>query len=461
MKLTNSLVTLALNLLAGVRAAPHVEPRADTKYVFAHHIVGNTYPYTVESWTNDINVAKSAGIDGFALNVGNLDWEPARVADAYTAADAVDGFKLFVSADMSSLPCVTPENATVLRDYVTTYYNRPSQFIYNGKVYFSTFSGEKCTFGQSSVIAGWQNEFKSQLTGAQSVYFVPFFSVDPTTELPSYAGLIDGALNWNSGWPTGINAGNYLSEDQTVSNLDGTSTDQLYLNGLSSFGGSYLPTVSPWFFTHYGPAPAFDKNFIYYADNWMFTRRWEKLIAERDSFDIVEIVSWNDFGESHYIGPVEGGLPFDPTRGDSDWATGFDHTPWLELFGYYISAFKSGATATPSTDKIFLWVRPHTRDAIATSDAVAKPTNYQMDSDTVWVVVLATSPATVTLTTGTSTTTNVPAGLSRLSIPISAGNGSSASMARGSTTVASASVPSFTFSSSPATYNYNVHVASN
>ena len=78
----------------------------------------------------------------------------------------------------------------------------------------------------------------------------------------------------------------------------------------------------------------------------MFTRRWEKIISERNDFDIVsafgldserasliegqvEIVSWNDYGESHYLGPVvPGATPFDASRGDSDWATGFDHTGW-------------------------------------------------------------------------------------------------------------------------------------
>lgn len=132
-------------------------------------------------------------------------------------------------------------------------------------MYFSTFSGESCTFGQSSVVAGWTNEFKSQLTGAQSVYFVPFFSVDPAT-FSTYSGLIDGALNWNAGWPISLNAGNFNSLDGTASNIDGTTTDQQYLSGLSNIGGSYLPTVSPWFFTHYGPN-SFNKNVSRYMQH--------------------------------------------------------------------------------------------------------------------------------------------------------------------------------------------------
>ena len=73
---------LILNVLSGVRAAPHLESRADTKYAFAHHIVGNTAPYTQATWTSDIQLAKNNGIDGFALNVGSDSWEITQVANA-------------------------------------------------------------------------------------------------------------------------------------------------------------------------------------------------------------------------------------------------------------------------------------------------------------------------------------------------------------------------------------------
>ena len=52
------------------------------KYVIAHHMVGNTYPYTLADWLDDIVQAHNAGIDGFALNTGSDDWQPARIADA-------------------------------------------------------------------------------------------------------------------------------------------------------------------------------------------------------------------------------------------------------------------------------------------------------------------------------------------------------------------------------------------
>jgi glucan endo-1,3-alpha-glucosidase len=67
----------------------------DAKYVWAHHIVGNTYPYTKDTWMADIRLASANGIDGFMLNIGTDSWQPARVADAYTAAaNSGTGFKV-------------------------------------------------------------------------------------------------------------------------------------------------------------------------------------------------------------------------------------------------------------------------------------------------------------------------------------------------------------------------------
>ena len=52
------------------------------KYVVAHHMVGNTYPYTQDTWASDIALAQANGIDGFALNVGTDSWQVTQVASA-------------------------------------------------------------------------------------------------------------------------------------------------------------------------------------------------------------------------------------------------------------------------------------------------------------------------------------------------------------------------------------------
>jgi len=65
-------------------------------------MVGNTFPYTKETWLNDITLAHDHGIDAFALNIGIDSWEPDQVANAYDAAkDSGTDFKLFISFDMT------------------------------------------------------------------------------------------------------------------------------------------------------------------------------------------------------------------------------------------------------------------------------------------------------------------------------------------------------------------------
>ena len=58
-------------------------PNPNPKLVVAHHMVGNTYPYTPQDWADDIQDAHDAGIDGFALNIGTDEWQPKQVAAAY------------------------------------------------------------------------------------------------------------------------------------------------------------------------------------------------------------------------------------------------------------------------------------------------------------------------------------------------------------------------------------------
>ena len=45
-------------------------------------MVGNTYPYTQDTWASDIALAQANGIDGFALNVGTDSWQVTQVASA-------------------------------------------------------------------------------------------------------------------------------------------------------------------------------------------------------------------------------------------------------------------------------------------------------------------------------------------------------------------------------------------
>ena len=80
-----------------------------------------------------------------------------------------------------------------------------------------------------------------------------------------------------------------------------------------------------------------------------------------------------DYGESHYIGPIKGAQP-----NSEAWVNGFEHLPWLYLNEYFIHAFKTGKYPSIEEDRVFVWARPHPRDAIATNDTAGKPENWQL-----------------------------------------------------------------------------------
>ncbi|KAF9556741.1 hypothetical protein CPC08DRAFT_736978 [Agrocybe pediades] len=511
---------------------PIVDSNGTRKYVVAHHMVGNTFPYIIQDWADDIALAHASGIDGFALNMGIDDWQPARVADAYEAAKQSNtDFKMFLSLDMTSLPCASPSDAQNLRSLVNTFVSHPNQLLYgpnNDRAFVSTFSGENCNFGQGSSHDGWRNQFTQSDELKGKIYFVPSFFVDPQT-FSDFTDVMDGDFSWNSGWPTqvttafaksqlqqqeqnqqnekpGLNLLSVVTDAPATSLTDtlekqldnamqstlskvqlavtqfvgSTDTDEEHRKGLQQLSGSlqrrdaddssdgqknltYMGAVSPWFFTHYGP-DTYNKNFVYLSDQHLYSKRWDSLIASRDNIDLVQVLTWNDYGESHYVGPIKGALPLNSEK----WTTGMNHTKWLELTRYYAQAFKTGTYPAIEKDAIYMWSRPHAANAGGdSSDGVGKPTNFEILQDAVWAIVMANAPATVVLSTSgddqQQQSFEVPAGVTKLAVPIAPGGTMKGVMTRDGQTVVQLDVSpqEFTFQGevSDKGYNYNAFVA--
>jgi glucan endo-1,3-alpha-glucosidase len=237
------------------------------------------------------------------------------------------------------LPCASPDDATSLRNLVSTYISHPNQLQYASRAFVSTFSGESCTFGQGSVSEGWSTQFSNHPDLSGKIYFVPAFFIDPST-FSDFAQVIDGEFNvrfhlffrwpktfdneffdqWNSAWPIEVTEAfaqqiiNNSTSSSTSSNtsqphtllslvthstavasvetnlntavnstlnnlqlalsqlIGATQTDIQYLDSLAALPNitlqardeksmklTYMASVSPWFFTHYGP-DSFNKN---------------------------------------------------------------------------------------------------------------------------------------------------------------------------------------------------------
>jgi hypothetical protein len=239
--------------------------KADCKAVFAHVIVGNNGMYTETDWYNDIKAAAAALIDGFALNIGNDDFTDTQLSNAYSAAEKFgNNFKLFLSFDYGAVP---DYDASTIIQRINAHSGSPAQCNYDaGKRLVSTFEGP-------SYAADWGN-IKAQT----NCFFIPDYS----SQSPSGAAAepnVDGLWSWNA-WPTGPN------------DLD-NSTDIQYLKALA--GKPYMMPVSPWFYTN---LPS--KNWLWRGDN-LWHQRWDEVMNLQPK--LVEILTWNDWGESHYISP--------------------------------------------------------------------------------------------------------------------------------------------------------------
>ena len=46
-----------------------------------------------------------------------------------------------------------------------------------------------------------------------------------------------------------------------------------------------------------------------YLSDYLLPQRWQSIIQNRTMFDLVEVITWNDYGESHYVGPIAGAQP--------------------------------------------------------------------------------------------------------------------------------------------------------
>jgi len=304
---------------------------------------------------------------------------------------------------------------------VNTYANHPNQFKYNGKTMISSYEGG--CLGNS----GWQS-LKAQTNG----YAMPFISSleGKFSQWPA----LDSWYCWGCAWPQG---------DFSINTKD----DQFYI---SQLGARYATTVSGWMYTHFSY-----KNWYLRGDDWLINTRWNEIISMRDQLTFVEMVTWNDYGESDYYGPIEGAQPEGTT-----WANNFPHTAWFDMSEYYITAFKTGSYPAITKDVIYFWARPHPAAATASSDPLPKPSGFSWAEDSMWAAVFATSQATVTLQCGSSSSTfTVSTGVTTLKIPLAAGE-MSVKMVRNARTIIDETAQNYTYVLNPVLYNYNAWVGS-
>lgn len=114
--------------------------------------------------------------------------------------------------------------------------------------------------------------------------------------------------------------------------------------------------------------------------------------------DFVEVITWNDAGESHYVGN------FWPEQiagtNEGSYADGYDHRRWQQVIKPFITAYKNGATdvgqitTQSGAPEGAMWYRPLLTSASCTSTI----TNYQQAEDAInFAVILPAADTAYTI----------------------------------------------------------------
>nr|XP_019045434.1 hypothetical protein I302_05824 [Kwoniella bestiolae CBS 10118]OCF24364.1 hypothetical protein I302_05824 [Kwoniella bestiolae CBS 10118] len=365
------------------------------KKVFAHFMIGIVYAYTLESWLEDIALAKSKGIDGFALNIGLDSYSQPQLDLAYKAAEQSGDFVCFISFDFN---WYTVDNVTGVSDMMKRYNDLPAQFKVDGKPFVSSFIGD-----------GFDWAAVSQGCG-QEIYAVPFWA--PTQENADNKGL-SGLFSWTA-WASKDNG----PIDAPLTTIQ----DEAYINVVTKANKAYMAPVSTWFFTHFGKEVPYSKNWLFKSEN-LWKERWDQILELGDKLNFLELVTWNDYGESHNLRNW-GGLHSDD--GCSKWAEGLDHLPMLDLSIPYIKAWKSGAkTPIVERDQVFYWYRPHLKSAEcdASDNYGSKPDGWDIVSDSIFVTTMTKLGGTLKVTSGSNQPVMklVEPGVQSIEVPMGAG----------------------------------------
>ncbi|KAF7317879.1 hypothetical protein MKEN_00875800 [Mycena kentingensis (nom. inval.)] len=444
-----SLLSL-LGLIATLVRSAHVDLEARQgleKLVFCHFMIGiESNRHAVSDYDDDMKRAKAYGIDAFALNIGVDPYTDEQLGLAYQSA-ANNGMKVFISFDFNWYK--TGQAVDVGRK-IAQYGNLPAQLKINGAAYASSFAGDGLDVAAMKAAAG------------MPVFFVPNFHPDMTNLASS---PIDGALNW-LGWPSnGLN-----KAPDGRGNISVLQGDQQYLAALK--GKPYLAPASAWFFTHYGPEVSYSKNWVFPSDLLWFDR-WNQLLTVGAQW--IEIVTWNDYGESHYVGPLSSTHQDD---GGSKWVNDMPHNAWLEMSKPYIAAWKAGATSVNNfitEEKIIYWYRPTLRsincDATDTCEVPAnndtgnyffgRPNGWEQMSDSVFVVTMLKQAGTLTVNSGSKTFTfQAPAGAKSFAVPMSLGQQSFAVARNGANVLAGVSLKPIVDACICGIYNFNAFTGS-
>ena len=256
-----ALLVLSAIPIAGLPQPQTNIPRAasTTPMVFAHYMIAYQPPNL--DYTNDINLAKAAGIDAFAVNYGG--WASALPYFAhyldifYKTAEKLN-FKLFLCMDTTDIP-----NAAMVVNLTNFYADSSAQMKdAAGNIFLSSFETGPPPWN-------WQTDVINKIKV-------------PVTFLP---GTLSEDAEYTASTNQGFGPFTWVHPASSVSGENGTDT--AYAAHRDANGRPWMAGVAPWFFKRTGT----DTNWFHAQDSAIWIDRWVNLLKLKPNY--IEIVTWN------------------------------------------------------------------------------------------------------------------------------------------------------------------------
>ncbi|KAK8035256.1 Glucan endo-alpha-glucosidase Agn1 [Apiospora rasikravindrae] len=360
-------------LVTAVAALAHLAAARD---VFAHYMVQGLDGGTNHA-VQDVIDAKNMGIAAFALNIGqpSAGWATDAMSQLFKAAKN-NGFKLFFSMDLAQT-----KDAYAYSDLLKQYAGHDAYYRAgpNKLPFLSTFSAQ-------GTDANYWTSFLGSF-GQTKFYFVPNFDDtpnyfdNPSTWMNNWGKAVDGVFSWETAWPRNSNTPSNVSSVQ----------DENVLKAAHAKKKAYMMPLSTLQYKHWSG------QHWYRPGEVNMPQRMTEILDMGDRADYVEIITWNDAGESHYIGTLrmEG---IDKTMVEYANNDNYTHVAWQPVFTSFIYAFNNGLKASdmrpPNGKQLVgsMWYRAIKKSASCKSDPQGRPSGAGAAQDAVnWAIVAADS----------------------------------------------------------------------
>ncbi|GAA5974508.1 hypothetical protein JCM11641_002063 [Rhodosporidiobolus odoratus] len=377
----------ALASISPMQVHPQSKRATREKAVFAHVMFGEVPRYTVEDHAADMVLAAQVGIDAFAINTGHDPYEQKKVSNFFKALEQT-GFKAFFSFDLLHY---NKRNSSewIKWDYLNTWGRHENYYQIDGKAVVSTFGGNQdgqYLNGESSfeaANAAWNQIFNDmkKMEKPLECYFAPFW-LKPLWKSTAEDLQLAAVGNWFPHGGIGVD-GNVTAK-----------ADKKWKAAAEDRGIDYWAPVGAHFSVH----QISNRNYVYKGGDFLLPYHYEALINLGDAApDYIEFITWSDWGESTYMGPLRAhATPPHETVDTSVYVDGHDHTPYALLSAYYTHWYKTGSPPEITSEALFFWHRGHPLSARPSNDPLPQPDGASILTDTIYSVVMLPKNSKVT-----------------------------------------------------------------